>query len=107
VREAYGDDAARLVRENPDRLDDDIHGIGFVTADSLRLMLCIAPTSTFRLRAALKYVLGLAPAMLTVYCTGGCGSDPARPHVTAIAAMGSREKAGAQQSFPTSVSRSA
>jgi hypothetical protein len=29
VREAYGDDAARLVRENPHRLADDIHGIGF------------------------------------------------------------------------------
>ncbi len=59
VREAYGDDAARLVRENPYRLADDIHGIGFVTADSLRLMLGIAPTSTFRLHAALKYVLSI------------------------------------------------
>jgi len=59
VREAYGDDAVRLVRGNPYRLADDIHGIGFVTADSLRLMLGIAPTSTFRLHAALKYVLSL------------------------------------------------
>src|SRR5579859_3285355 len=59
VREAYGADAARLVRENPYRLADDIHGIGFLTADSLRLMLGIAPTSTFRLHAALKYVLSL------------------------------------------------
>src|SRR6266511_1639315 len=59
VREAYGDDAARLVRENPYRLADEIHGIGFVTADSLRLMLGIAPTSTFRLHAALKYVLSI------------------------------------------------
>src|SRR6266508_3619952 len=41
VREAYGDDAARLVRENPYRLADDIHGVGFVTADSLRVMLGI------------------------------------------------------------------
>src|SRR5205807_1916048 len=49
----------RLVRENPYRLADDIHGIGFVTADSLRLMLGIAPTSTFRLHAALKYVLSI------------------------------------------------
>jgi exodeoxyribonuclease V alpha subunit len=59
VREAYGDDTARLVRENPYRLADDIHGIGFVTADSLRLMLGIGPTSPFRLHAALKYVLSL------------------------------------------------
>src|SRR5215207_5135869 len=59
VREAYGDDAVRLVRENPYRLADEIHGIGFLTADSLRLMLGIAPTSTFRLHAALKYVLSV------------------------------------------------
>jgi exodeoxyribonuclease V alpha subunit len=57
VREAYGDDTVRLVRENPYRLADDIYGIGFVTADSLRFMLGIAPTSAFRLHAALKYVL--------------------------------------------------
>ncbi len=57
VREAYGDDAARLVRENPYRLADEIHGIGFLTADSLRRMLGIAPTSRFRLHAGLKYVL--------------------------------------------------
>src|SRR3989441_7638142 len=59
VREAYGHDAARLVRENPYRLADDIHGIGFLTADSLRIMLGVAPTSPFRLHAALKYVLAL------------------------------------------------
>jgi exodeoxyribonuclease V alpha subunit len=59
VREAYGDDATRLVRENPYRLAEDIHGIGFLTADSLRVMLGIGPTSPFRLHAALKYVLGL------------------------------------------------
>src|SRR6185312_586990 len=57
VREAYGEDAARLVRENPYRLADDIHGIGFLTADSLRVMLGIGPTSPFRLHAALRYVL--------------------------------------------------
>ena len=59
VREAYGHDAARLVRENPYRLADDIHGIGFLTADCWRIMLGIAPTSPFRLHAALKYVLSL------------------------------------------------
>jgi len=69
VREAYGKDAARLVRENPYRVADDVHGVGFVTADSLRLMLGIAPTSTFRLHAALKYVLGLvARCEGHVYC---------------------------------------
>ena len=60
MREAYGDDAARVVRENPYRLADEVRGIGFLTADSLRVMLGIAPTSPFRLHAALKYVLWLA-----------------------------------------------
>ena len=57
VREKYGDDAARKVRENPYRLADEVSGIGFLTADSLRRMLGIASTSPFRLHAALKYVL--------------------------------------------------
>ena len=59
VREAYGADAAQMVRENPYRLADKIYGIGFLTADSLRVMLGIGGTSPFRLHAALKYVLGL------------------------------------------------
>jgi exodeoxyribonuclease V alpha subunit len=57
VRDKYGDDAARKVRENPYRLADEVSGIGFLTADSLRRMLGIASTSPFRLHAALKYVL--------------------------------------------------
>ena len=59
VRDAYGEDVVKLVRENPYRLADEIHGIGFITADSLRVMLGIGPTSTFRLHAALNYVLAL------------------------------------------------
>ncbi|MBV9582540.1 MAG: AAA family ATPase [Chloroflexi bacterium] len=57
VREAYGDDAGRLVRENPYRLADEIRGIGFLTADTLRVMLGIGPTSPYRLHAALRYTL--------------------------------------------------
>jgi exodeoxyribonuclease V alpha subunit len=57
VREAFGEEAPRLVRENPYRLADEIHGIGFFTADSLRVMLGIGPTSPYRLHAALKYTL--------------------------------------------------
>ncbi len=59
VRDKYGDDAARKVRENPYRLADEISGIGFLTADTLRRMLGIAATSPFRLHAALKYVLSV------------------------------------------------
>jgi exodeoxyribonuclease V alpha subunit len=60
VRQTYGDDAARIVRDDPYRLAQDIHGIGFLTADSLRFMLGIGPTSPVRLHAALKYVLDMA-----------------------------------------------
>ena len=56
MREAYGVDAARLLRANLHRLADEIHGIDFFTADSLRVMLGIGPTSPFRLHAALKSV---------------------------------------------------
>ena len=49
----------RSLSANPYRLADEIHGIGFFTADSLRVMLAIGPTSPFRLHAALKYVLSL------------------------------------------------
>src|SRR5579871_340140 len=59
VRDAYGEDVVKLVRENPYRLADEVHGIGFIAADSLRVMLGIGPTSTFRLHAALNYVLAL------------------------------------------------
>src|SRR5918911_150756 len=57
VRETYGQNAVQLVRENPYRLADEVRGIGFHTADSLRPLLGIGPTSPFRLHAALKYVL--------------------------------------------------
>ena len=36
MRDAYGEDVVKPVRENPYRLADEIHGIGFITADSLR-----------------------------------------------------------------------
>ncbi len=52
MREAYGADAANLVRQKPYRLADDIHGIGFLTADSFRFILGSGPASPVRLRAA-------------------------------------------------------
>jgi hypothetical protein len=41
---------AATARENPYRLADNVQGIGFLTADSLRRMLGIAPASPFPLR---------------------------------------------------------
>ena len=53
----YGGDALEVVRENPYRLAMDIHGIGFVTADTVAMKLGFAPDSDLRAEAGLLYVL--------------------------------------------------
>ncbi|OPX25371.1 MAG: recombinase RecD [Candidatus Latescibacteria bacterium 4484_107] len=56
----YGDDAIRIVRENPYRLAKDIWGIGFLIADRIAQNLGVDPESAMRLKAGLRYVLGQA-----------------------------------------------
>jgi exodeoxyribonuclease V alpha subunit len=56
----YGDDAIRIVRENPYRLAKDIWGIGFLIADRIAQNLGVDPESAMRLQAGLRYVLGQA-----------------------------------------------
>jgi exodeoxyribonuclease V alpha subunit len=53
----YGNQSIQRVRENPYRLSQDIHGIGFVTADRIAQQLGISPHSLIRARAGLIYVL--------------------------------------------------
>ena len=53
----YGSDALDIVRENPYRLAMDIHGIGFVTADTVAMKLGFAPDSALRAEAGLLYTL--------------------------------------------------
>ncbi len=53
----YGNQSIQRVRENPYRLSQDIHGIGFVTADRIAQHLGISPHSLIRARAGLIYVL--------------------------------------------------
>jgi exodeoxyribonuclease V alpha subunit len=53
----YGNQSIQRVRENPYRLCQDIHGIGFVTADRIAQHLGISPHSLIRARAGLIYVL--------------------------------------------------
>ena len=57
IYRTYGEDAIELIRENPYRLADDIHGIGFKTADELADRLGLERTSPHRFRAAVRYVL--------------------------------------------------
>jgi exodeoxyribonuclease V alpha subunit len=60
IYKQYGDDAIRVVTENPYQLADDIFGIGFLTADKIAQQVGIAPTSKFRYRAGILHTLGEA-----------------------------------------------
>jgi exodeoxyribonuclease V alpha subunit len=57
IYKQYGNQSIQRVRENPYRLSQDIHGIGFVTADRIAQHLGISPHSLIRARAGLIYVL--------------------------------------------------
>lgn len=57
----YGNDAMKIVSENPYRLATDIFGIGFLTADKIAAKLGIDQASGMRIEAGILYVLnGLA-----------------------------------------------
>ncbi len=53
----YGDRARRILKRNPYRLAEDIHGIGFKTADEIARELGIEADAPERLRAGLLYEL--------------------------------------------------
>ncbi|HSW09487.1 MAG TPA: ATP-dependent RecD-like DNA helicase [Bacillota bacterium] len=63
----YGRQTVSVVRENPYRLADEVHGIGFRTADRLAANLGVEPTSPYRVRAGLRYVLTEASTEGHVY----------------------------------------
>ena len=53
----YGQQAIRLVQENPYRLANDFYGIGFFSADKVALSLGITQHSPVRITAAIRHVL--------------------------------------------------
>ena len=57
IYKTYGDKAIELIRQNPYRLAQDIHGIGFVSADKIAMSLGIEKTSVVRCRAGISYAL--------------------------------------------------
>ena len=81
----YGNSAISLVRENPYRLADDIWGFGFLTADRIAQKLGVEARSEKRIRAGIRYVLGMAAdndghvflplAELTRRCSEDLGVD--------------------------------
>jgi len=60
IFKTYGQDAVKLVSENPYRLAKDIRGIGFKTADQIARKMGIAPDAMIRVRAGISYALGQA-----------------------------------------------
>ena len=60
IFKTYGQDAVRLISENPYRLARDIRGIGFVTADQIAAKLGIEKDAMVRVRAGISYALGEA-----------------------------------------------
>lgn len=57
IYKEYGDDAIRLVTEDPYRLANDFYGIGFFSADKVALSIGLKPDSQQRILAGIKHVL--------------------------------------------------
>jgi exodeoxyribonuclease V alpha subunit len=56
----YGNDATRVIRENPYTLERDIFGVGFKTADALAVKLGLPRDGVPRLMTGIKHVLSEA-----------------------------------------------
>ena len=66
IYKTYGNDAVRVISENPYRLARDIRGIGFRTADQIAAKVGIGKTALVRIRAGISYAL--AEAMNDGHC---------------------------------------
>ncbi|NKB66574.1 MAG: ATP-dependent RecD-like DNA helicase [Candidatus Latescibacteria bacterium] len=60
IYKKYGDEAVELVRQNPYRLEREIWGIGFLSADRIARSLGVAADAPERLQAGLRYALNQA-----------------------------------------------
>src|SRR5438270_3206320 len=66
IYKTYGNDALKLISENPYRLARDIRGIGFASADRIAMRLGIDKNATVRVRAGISHAL--AEAMDDGHC---------------------------------------
>ena len=66
IYKTYGNEAVRVISENPYRLARDIRGIGFRTADQIAAKVGIEKTALVRIRAGISYAL--AEAMNEGHC---------------------------------------
>ena len=67
----YGQQAIRLVQENPYRLANDFYGIGFFSADKVALSLGVSQRSPIRITAAIRHVLAASREKGHCYLTVG------------------------------------
>jgi exodeoxyribonuclease V alpha subunit len=57
IYRTYQNEAVKVVRENPYRLADEVHGIGFKIADQIAQKLGIHKDSPYRIRSGIRYLL--------------------------------------------------
>ncbi len=57
IFKTYGNNAIKIVQDNPYQLSKDIYGIGFFSADKIALSMGIEKDSPKRMRAAISHVL--------------------------------------------------
>ena len=69
IYKEYGDDAIRLVTEDPYRLANDFFGIGFFSADKVALSIGLASDSQQRIRAGIRHVLAASRDLGHCYLT--------------------------------------
>jgi exodeoxyribonuclease V alpha subunit len=55
IYKKYGKETIKVIGENPYKLSEDIHGIGFITADNIAKKMGISEDSPFRIEAGLKF----------------------------------------------------
>jgi exodeoxyribonuclease V alpha subunit len=67
IYSTYGDEAIKIINENPYKLAKDIIGIGFITADAIACKLGIAKDSSIRAEA------GISCALIMALSDGHCG----------------------------------
>jgi exodeoxyribonuclease V alpha subunit len=57
IYKQYGKNTIKTVQENPYKLSEDIHGIGFKLADKIAFSIGVEALSSFRIAAGIKYIL--------------------------------------------------
>ena len=99
IYKTYGQDAVKVVQENPYRLAQDVRGIGFITADKIARQMGIDEHSPHRAQAALEHLLLEQAGEGHVFSPNAelldlCQSRYDLPEELLTAAVGSLRKAG-------------